>query len=59
MKQIYIITNLGTKRIDYDPSDPRDIMIHALTCDISEVIYEYIEWTDIPPESIELIKIVQ
>ena len=59
MKQIYINTNLGTKRIDYDPTDSRDIIIHASTCDIREVIYEHIESTDILPESIELIKIVK
>ena len=58
MKQIYINTNLGTKRIDYDPTDSRDIIIHASTCDISEVIYEHIESTNISPESIELIKII-
>ena len=59
MKQIYINTNLGTKRIDYDPTDSRDIIIHTSTCDIREVIYEHIESTDILPESIELIKIVK
>jgi len=59
MKQIYINTNLGTKRIDYDPTDLRDIIIYALTCDIREAIYEHIESTDILPESIELIKIVK
>ena len=59
MKQIYIHTNLGTKRIDYDPTDSRDIIIHTSTCDIREVIYEHIESTDILPESIELIKIVK
>jgi hypothetical protein len=59
MMQIYINTNLGTKRIDYDPTDLRDIIIYALTCDIREVVYEHIESTDILPESIELIKIVK
>lgn len=59
MKQIYINTMLGTTRIDYDPHDPRDIIINATICNIDEVVYDYIECTDIgiQPEDIELIQI--
>ncbi len=59
MKQIYINTMLGTTRIDYDPNDPRDIIINATICNIDEVVYDYIECTDIgiQPEDIELIQI--
>ena len=59
MKQIYINTMLGTTRIDYDPNDPRDIIINATICNIDEVVYDYIECTDIgiQPEDIELIQV--
>ena len=59
MKQIYINTMLGTTRIDDDPNDPRDIIINATICNIDEVVYDYIECTDIgiQPEDIELVQI--
>ncbi len=59
MKQIYINTMLGTTRIDYDPNDPRDIIINATICNIDEVVYNYIECTDIgiQSEDIETIRI--
>jgi hypothetical protein len=59
MKQIYINTMLGTTRIDYDPNDPRDIIINATICNIDEVVFDYIESTDIgiQPEDIEVFNI--
>jgi len=54
MRQIYINTMLGTTRIDYDPHDPRDIIIVARTATVESVQRDNIECTNIKPEEIEI-----
>jgi len=53
MKQIYINTMLGTTRIDYDPNDPRDIIIVARSATVESVHRDNIECTNIQPDEIE------